>query len=107
MWLKYNKSQDFKRNVRHDDAEMSYCLDMKLPGKSNWISISYQRAYADGKASLTKDLEQMDGELSTDGLVIVEEEESNIQTLQGAPGSLAAGGSITTTSWRDPRDNRK
>ena len=86
---------------------MTFCLDVKLPGKLNWVTVSHQRAFADGKANSSKDMEHLDSELSTAGLVIVEAEQEPLQTLQTAPGSIATGGSVTTTSWRDPRSNRK
>ena len=111
MWLKHNKNPEFKRNVRHDDTELSYCLDIKLPGKQKWITISYQMALADRRASTSTEVEKMGEELSTAGMVVVandnnQDNEEEQREHQGAPGSLADGGSISTVSWRAPNMNK-
>ena len=104
MWMKLDKNKEFKRNIRHDDSEMSYCLDIKLPNKSNWITVSYRRALDDRRASTSSEINKLGDELSTAGIVVVEEDATSASI---APGSLAEGGSITTTSWRAPTNCRK
>ena len=103
MWEKHNKSPDYKRNIRHDDTELSFCLDLKLPGKTRWITVNYQRALMDRRASNSSEMEQMGDELSTRKEPVEVEEEN---TLHLAPGSLASGGSFTSTSWRAPRSTK-
>ena len=67
LWVKHGKNPEFKRNVRHDDVELSYCLDFKFPHKSSWVTVSYQRALVDRRASTSVEMEGLDDELSSAG----------------------------------------
>ena len=40
----------FKRNIRFEDAEHSLCIDIKLPDNTKWITIDYAHALADRRA---------------------------------------------------------
>ena len=96
MYVKYNKSKDFKRNVRFDDVEMTFCLDVKFPGKESWITVKYERALRDRRTGVVE-AEEHDELLSTAGeipVVGVREEEG--------PGKEAAGGCVLRTTWRAP-----
>ena len=90
LWIKNNKSQDFKRNVRFDDVNMTFCLDVKLPGKSNWQTVTYERASREKKISVSA---EADDDLLSLGPVVVD---------GPTMGVGAAGGSVTVTSWRAP-----
>ena len=100
MWVKYKKSPEFKRNVRFDDVELTYCLDVKFPGKKNWITVSYKRALRDRRASICLEAEDQDELLSTIGEIPVVEEEEQAADISGAN---APGGTVISTSWRNPR----
>ena len=90
LWTKNNKSQDFQRNVRFDDVGMTFCLDVKLPGKKEWMTVTYERAARESK--LNKNLDEEEDLLSL-GPVMIDGTEM---------GAGAAGGSVTLTSWRAP-----
>ena len=45
--MKVKHGNGFRRNVRFDDAEMTFCIDVKLPDDEEWASISYERACRD------------------------------------------------------------
>ena len=94
LWNKYNKDAEFKRNVRFSDVDMSFCLDVKIPGKVDWTTVSYEREMREKRFSLCR--EDEDDALSLDG--------PRPRPLQGGTkrGINAAGGSFTQTSWRAP-----
>ena len=96
LWNKYNKNPEFKRNVRFDDAEMSFCLDVKIPGKIDWLTVSYERARREKNVSTSK--ESNDDLLSLTGPGHVVNDGNGEQEM----GVGSAGGSITLTSWRAP-----
>ena len=100
LWTKYKKDPEFKRNIRFDDVQMTYCLDVKLPQKKNWVTVSYKRALRDRKASINVEAEDDDEMLSTLGEVPVVEEEVNL-------GANSANGTVMTTSWRAPDQGNK
>ena len=82
--------------MRHDDVEMSYCLDVKFPGRKDWITVNYRRALRDRRASINLEEEDREELLSTAGQVPVVGEDV-------CHGSGAAGGSVMTMSWRAPQ----
>ena len=41
LWVKHGKNPDFKRNIRHDDVELTFCLDVKLSSKKKWVTVSH------------------------------------------------------------------
>ena len=94
MWNKHKRDPGFKRNVRFDDIEMTYVLDIKFPKKLKWITVSYARALRDRRASYSAEAEDEDQEelLSTAGEI--QEEQLGID---------GAGGSVVNTSWRAPQ----
>ena len=55
----------FKKNIRHDDAAMSYCIDVLIPGQSTnkWTTVTYEQAYADRMEA--RDKKQLGEGLST------------------------------------------
>ena len=100
MWVKYNKDPSFKRNIRHDDAELTFCLDMKLPKRQDWITVPYSRALADRNQNSKKLIQDNDGLLSSAGeLVTVESEQAD--GMEPAPST--PGGTVTSYSWRAPK----
>ena len=108
MWVKYQRDSDLKRNIRYDDVEMTLCLDIKFPGKKDWITVTHQRALRDRRASVSQETDSRGDLLSTAGQVIVQESEvdDEEQMEQGQSlnkGAQSAGGTITSTSWRAPR----
>ena len=94
LWTKYGRDSDFKRNVRFDDVEMTFCLNVKLPKKKEWKTVTYKRALLDRRVSATTAEEDQDDALSTTGIPVVEED--------SAQGVNTAGGTVTVTSWRAP-----
>ena len=49
--LKQKHGQDFKRNIRFEDAELTLAIDIKLPGKSSkCVTVTYEHALADRRA---------------------------------------------------------
>ena len=97
MWTKYKKSKDFKRNIRFDDVGRTFCLDIKFPGREDWVSVSYERALLDRKANKSAESEAGGDLLSTAGEAIVYVEEESMPS-----GTAGDGGSVTVTSWRAP-----
>ena len=49
--LKEKYGRDFRRNIRHEDAEHSYCIDVCFKRDGEWITIGYERALADRKSN--------------------------------------------------------
>ena len=51
--MKRKHGPDFRRNVRFEDAEHTFVIDMLIPGKDNpkneWITVCYDRVLADRK----------------------------------------------------------
>ena len=82
MWTKYKRSPDFKRNVRYDDVGMTFCLDIKFPGRRDWVTVSYNRALSDRKASKSAEDEVRGDLLSTAGEVVVCLEEENVRLVR-------------------------
>ena len=106
MWEKFGRDPEFKRNIRHDDAELTFCMDMKIPKKQNWITITYARALADKKqktATLMEDEELLSS--STRAPFEVPAAEDNNEPGTGESGPYTPGGSVTSYSWRAPRKN--
>ena len=91
LWTKNNKSGEFKRNVRFDDTGMTFCLDVKLPGKTTWLTVNHERAAKERKLSQNNDLQEED--LLSLGPVIIGEP---VVTAEDA------GRSVSITSWRAP-----
>ena len=102
MWIKYNKDPAFKRNIRFDDVEMSFCLDIKFPGKEKWVTASYERAMIDKRANAAVDLDQ-DELLSTKGPPLAFSYDGEMDEADPQAGTSGARGSVTCTSWRAPR----
>ena len=105
MWNKYDKDPGLKRNIRHDDVVMSYCLDIKFPNRQNWISVSYARALADRKANASIEAEDQHDLLSTAkkiGHTVAKLELNRDVDGPGEVGASSVGGSITSMSWRAP-----
>ena len=96
LWLKYGKSTEFKRNVRFDDAEMTFCLDVKIPSKTDWMTVSYERARREKNENASKETNDDLLSLTGPGPVVIDGTDE--QTI----GVGSAGGSITLTSWRAP-----
>ena len=90
LWTKNNKSADFKRNVRFDDTSMTFCLDVKLPGKTTWLSVTHERAAKERKHSQNNEQEE---DLLSLGPVVIGEPTMSAEN---------AGRSISVTSWRAP-----
>ena len=104
MWNKYRRDPSFKRNIRYDDVDMTFCLDMKLPGREDWITATYARALRDRRAGAALDQERDDLLSSAGdppGLEMVMEHEPG--SASAKKGASAAGGSVTSTSWRAPK----
>ena len=78
-------------------------MDVKLPKKTDWVTVSYKRALKDRRASVNLEAEEDDEMLSTMGAAHVVEEDEVEEEARGASGS---GGTVTLTSWRAPV-NRK
>ena len=95
LWVKHGKDPDFKRNVRFNDADMSFSLDVKLPGKLKWMTVSHERASKERKASINNDEEDKLLSLGESPPVVEGSEDEG-------RGRNAAGGSVTLTSWRAP-----
>ena len=104
MWAKYKKNPEMKRNVRFDDIDMTFCLDVKFPGRKDWVTVPYSRALKD-----KKDRDQRtavpdavdDRMLSTADELVVCGDDTD-ETEAGGTGTSGLGGSVTCTSWRAP-----
>ena len=55
MHAKYKFNKEMKRNVRFEDSEETVVIDIKLPGREKWITVSYERALRDQKDSMTRE----------------------------------------------------
>ena len=62
MLKKYRFSKEFKRNIRFEDSEHTFVIDMKLPGSDKWVTVSYDHALEDRK-SANRDRERQQGEM--------------------------------------------
>ena len=60
MLKKYRFSKEFKRNIRFEDSEHTFVIDLKLPGSDKWVTVSYDRALEDRK-SANRDRESQQG----------------------------------------------
>ena len=40
LWAKHNKDPDFKRNIRYDDTEKTFVMDIKFPSKLEWVTVT-------------------------------------------------------------------
>ena len=49
--LKGRYGAGFRRNIRFEDAEHTFCIDVCLKNGGDWITISYERALEDRKQS--------------------------------------------------------
>ena len=47
LWTKHDRDPGFKRNIRYDDTEKTYCMDVKFPGRTEWVTVDYRRALTD------------------------------------------------------------
>ena len=83
---------EFKRNIRFDDAELSLCIDVRLPGKEKWITISHGHVLADRRAS-TRAVEISNVELlsSRPALGLEEEQAAGQLSLLPSQGPLSLG----------------
>ena len=45
MGKRYGKG--FKRNIRFDDIDNTFCIDVKMPAEKEWFTVSYETALAD------------------------------------------------------------
>ena len=103
LWLKFNKDPGFKRNVRYDDAEKTFCMDVKFPNRNEWITVDHARALMDKrKKAASLDIEDL---LSTGGASADHSPLPIVEAMEGLPdasGTSGATGSVTETSWRCP-----
>ena len=70
---------EFRRNIRFDDGEMSLCIDIKVPGKAKWVTVSHAHALADSRKS-TRSTEMKFGDALS----------STPTTVNGAPSTTLA-----------------
>ena len=62
--VKYGKG--FKRNVRFDDAALTLCVDILIPGgDGKWVTVDYDTALNDRKAADRWNIRQRAGSLSS------------------------------------------
>ena len=102
MWIKHRKDPEFRRNVRHNDAELTYCLDIKFPKRHDWITVTYARALQEKKkrAAVQMNDEEL---LSTTTKTTAEVPVSSDDCEETGRGPCTPNGSITSFSWRAPR----
>ena len=66
MHSKHKFSKELKRNLRFDDAEETLVIDIRLPGRTKWITVRHDRALRDQRdAQKREDSEVEDSALST------------------------------------------
>ena len=107
MRNKHGKNPDFKRNVRYDDAGMTLVLDMKLPGRVDWITVPYTRALEDRKQSAAR--AQYDDDLLSSykkGHDDQQALEQDQEEQANGSGPFTPGGTVTSFSYRAPRTNK-
>ena len=102
LWVKHNKDTNFKHNIRHDDAEMTFCLDMKFPRRQDWITVSYTRALADRKQRASTDMNVNDELLSSTKRLDQQATDAEGDGRLGN-GQATPGGTVTSFSWRAPK----
>ena len=93
MGNKYGKG--FRRNIRFDDVARSFCIDICLPGKNDWITVDHEQALLDHQPRTAEDTKKLGEAISTKGVVIpAPEEESNQdqmdQSEEAAPSTSSA-----------------
>ena len=59
-FMKNKYGHEFKKNIRFDDINHSFCIDMLIPGQHKWETVSYLRALEDCKTR-TMQVEQQRG----------------------------------------------
>ena len=83
--------REFKRNVRFDNIMHSFCMDVKMPGSTKWITVSHDRALADLQESRRAAEEKSKEQLSSlgSGLEQPEQGQGQDEAALGASGSGA------------------
>ena len=98
LWAKHAKNPNFRRNIRFDDTEKTFCIDIKFPNRKDWITVDHRRALLDKRANK----ELVDGDLlSSAGTPEVQE--IGMDGLEESTGAAGPSGSVMTTSWRAPQ----
>ena len=94
----------YKRNIRPDDAAMSYCIDVMIPGQNNgkWTTVSYEEAFADKQQA--KNNVQLNEILSTKKSTVgpdaEEKDREQAAAAATAPTSTHTADSFTTWGQR-------
>ena len=104
--MRQKHGQDFKRNIRFEDAELSLAIDIKLPGKSSkWVTVSYPHALADRRAwsdaVVSRNLDRLSSRPDAENPVIEIDApgtELAASRLDGLPGTRGHRSSTSSTS---------
>ena len=85
----------FKRNIRYDDIALSFCIDVLLPGTTNWVTVSYERALQDRRAN-QKAINMNQGESLSSRAAEAGGPEVVVEDDEGAPTTSSASGNGET-----------
>ena len=101
LWTKHNRDSNFKRNIRYDDTEKTFCMDIKFPSKQEWVTVDYGRAMFDKRRNKASEDVDLLSSAPTQPVPALEMETDGLAEASGAAGPT---GSITSMSWRVPRN---
>ena len=85
--LKSRYGQQFRRNIRFEDAEHTFVIDVCLRTGGDWITIGYERALADRKQNCSAK-EKIHGDLLSSNAG-VEDAEEDKEAEAGLPGATS------------------
>ena len=102
MWIKLTKNKDFKRNIRFDDSELTFCIDMRFPNATEWVTVDYARALADRRDTFRAAVDVHGDLLST--RTSTTGEETNKQPEQGTGGQEPERMDLSTSGAAAPRN---
>ena len=96
MGKKHGKG--FKRNVRFDDINQSFCIDVCLPGKNKWHTVTYEQAMMDRRERAAEAAGTRGGLLSTRTSCSRSSSTSSMGETSSSGDSLSGGSAGTSSS---------
>lgn len=102
MWEKHNRDKGFKRNIRFDETEQAFCMDIKFPHREDWITVDHRRALVDRRASDSALADDVGELLSSARELQRDEQMDRGGQLAEATGTSGPTGTVTSLPWRCP-----
>ena len=89
--MKNRYGQNFRRNIRYDDVDLTFCIDILIPGNNpKWETVGFQRALADCKIHERETEKKCGNALSSRAPVPATNEPGKPTTSSSTPPTAAA-----------------